>query len=96
MNASQIERRSTTRHRSKTVAYVRTSTGVSKAACSNLSAFGCGISGMTLPNRPRIGDVVQITFAINVGVIKLHVRKAVISHITNGVYGMRMEPYTAR
>ncbi|HSQ70214.1 MAG TPA: PilZ domain-containing protein [Steroidobacteraceae bacterium] len=88
-----VERRLTTRHRARTSVYVLLP-GRKRRLCraSNLSATGVFLEtgGMGL----RMGQTVEIAFAIKLGVVtKIHRRTAVVAHISRGGTGLMMESH---
>jgi len=91
-----VERRCHVRHRANTDVRIKTSSGKSKLCKAvNLSAEGVAIE--TSDMGLSTGEVVELTFIINLGLVsKLHRRKARVVHIRNGVTGFFMERYAGK
>lgn len=91
-----MERRLHTRHRAKTTVYVQTP-GRNGRLCKakNLSANGVFVETQDLGLAK--GTVVELAFAINLGVVtKIHRRTAIVAHVSHGGTGLRMEGYGGR
>ena len=94
--AQDFERRLHTRHRARTTVYV-TIPGGKKKLCRavNLSATGVFIHTANLGLRK--GQTVELSFAINLGLVtKLHRRSAVVAHVSRGGTGLMMDASPAR
>ena len=88
-----MERRLHTRHRARTIVYIMMP-GWRRRLCKavNLSASGVFLhtSGLGL----RMGQRVDLAFAINLGtIVKVHRRSAVVAHISGGGTGLMMEAH---
>jgi len=91
-----VERRFHTRHRARTEVFIRQKSGKSKRCkVVNLSVNGVAIH--TADMGLGKGEVVELSFAINLGpVIKIHRRKARVAYIRNGITGFAMENFGKR
>jgi PilZ domain len=86
----RTDRRLFKRFRSTTRVLITTSNKRKYCQCMNLSAQGVCVK--TEDMNLTIGQVVDITFIINLGdVKKLHKRQATVKHVSNGTTGFRME-----
>jgi len=95
VNADNIERRGTTRHRARTKVHIKSTHG-KKRLCQavNLSAGGVAIETKDLGLTKN--EIVELTFVINLGAIaKMHHRKARVVHVKNGITGFAMASYEA-
>ena len=90
------ERRFHIRHRARTEVRVKTKGGRSKLCrVTNLSAQGVAIQ--TSDMGLSIGEVVELSFIINLGLVsKIHRRNARVIHIRNGITGFAMEKYAGK
>lgn len=92
-----VERRLHTRHRARTTVYIVSLPGKRGRICraKNLSATGVFIETENL--GLRMGQHVELAFAINLGAItKIHRRTAVVAHVSRGGTGLQMENYSGR
>ncbi len=89
-----MERRLHNRHKARTIVFI-SKPGRPGRLCraKNLSANGVFIETTNMGLRK--GSTVNLTFAINLGVItKIHRRTAIVAHITLGGTGLMMESLT--
>ena len=86
-----MERRLLERNRVSTTVYLSVSGGsLHRCKARNLSAMGVflEIKSLGLP----AGTVVNLVFAVNLGpTVRLHRRKAVLTHVTEGGAGLMMQ-----
>lgn len=89
-----MERRLLERNRVSTTVYLSVPGGrMQRCRARNLSAMGVflEIESLGLP----AGTVVNLVFAVNLGdVVRLHRRKAVVAHISEGGAGLMMQGRT--
>jgi hypothetical protein len=86
-----LERRQHTRHRAKTLVYILLPTG-NRRVCraANLSATGVFLH--TAGAGLKLGQRVELAFAINLGIVtKVHRRAAIVAHVSRGGTGLLME-----
>ena len=89
-----MERRLHNRHKARTIVFI-SSPGRPGRLCRarNLSANGVFIETSNMGLKK--GSTVQLTFAINLGVVtKIQRRTAIVAHITRGGTGLMMESLT--
>ena len=92
---SGSERRLHMRHRAKTRVRVAAPGKSKTCRCLNLGANGCLIETGDLGLAK--GMRATLTFVIDLGcVVKLHVRTAIVAHVTAGCTGFSMEQYAKR
>jgi hypothetical protein len=89
-----MERRLHNRHKARTIVFVSVPGRPGKLCrAMNLSANGVFIETNNMGLKK--GSTVQLTFAINLGVVtKIHRRTAIVAHITRGGTGLMMESLT--
>jgi hypothetical protein len=91
MQMPQIDRRLHTRHRARTSVYVYVPGGRGRLCrARDLSATGVFLETRDL--GLAVGAPIELAFAIDLGnVTKIHRRRAVVAHVSNGGTGLRMD-----